>query len=233
MAVVTTPVAAATYENLRTRARTMAGDGDSASNQKFTDAQIFEVITDMMAEMQLERQLGDPASYSTNTNLTYTANTEFVDLSGASEALQASNIYRVEDITNGQYPREVRYVAPFIVERHRTGERRTAPFEAGLLQYTLVYNQIAYRPLDGGDRTLRIWYLPAHPAAVSGGGEQHPFMPGHEELIVLGAVRRLQEIDDEVPFAREKRYGELWDKFVVHSRKLAGVPKVNRVRIYR
>lgn len=236
MAVDTTVVAAATYEALRDRVRRYAGDGRASTNYKFTDDDIYDALTGMLAEMNLTRQANDPASFTTFTTLSYPANTEFTDLSGAAagEALIPAGIYRVEDITTANNPREIRYVAPFIAEKQRSGEQRMAPFETGSLQYTLINNQIGYRPLESSARNLRIWYLPAHVSASDGtpATDQHPFMPGHEELIVMGAVIRLQEIDDEIPLARTRRYPELWETFVMMTDKQRGPKHVQRVRRY-
>lgn len=234
MAVVTTPAIADTYNLLRDRVRDMCGDGDSVANQKFDDSEIFRAITDMMAEMWVERQINDRPSFVTNTSLTYPTNTEYVNLTAATagQALVAASIYRVEDITDASRPRDIRYVTPQIFERSRSLEHYRVPFRTGTIVYTLVDGQIGLRPLDTTERTLRIWYFPAHPSATiaNPATDNHPFFPGFEELIVIGASRRLQEIDDEIPIARVDRYQELWEKFVVFAQRHAGIITVTRRR---
>lgn len=234
MAVVTTPAVADTYNALLDRVREMCGDGDAVANQKFTDAAVFRALTDMMAEMWLERQIDDRPSFVTSTTLTYPTNSEYVDLTTATDgdALVASAVYRVEDITDQSRPRDIRYVTPQIFERSRSLEHYRVPFRTGTIVYTLVNNQIGLRPLDTTSRSLRIWYFPAHPNATAAtpATDQHPFFPGFEELIVIGASRRLQERDDEIPIARVDRYNELWEKFTVLAHRHAGPITVTRRR---
>lgn len=225
MAILTTPATAATVTALIGRVRTAVGDTQaSAAGQKYSNTDILRAIDDTIAEMTAE-MYEDAGPFLEEENLTYTANARLVSLTGARIG---SAIYKVEDIDNVLAPEFIDYVDALDLDKD--------DFQNG---WTFIGNQIALRPIPTAAKTLRISYLRYY-IPISGSAapstDQHSMSVNHEEVIVIGAAIRLQEIDDEVPPMRYRRYyGDastpgLWKKFLVYALKFRGPAYIRDTR---
>lgn len=214
MPIISTRASAASITSLRTRVRQEIGDivGDTSPDTeqaRFSDTKIDRSINDMLFKMYRELSESDPGANLLSADFTYTAEgtTE-----GLPEAAAAAPLYKLEWLDN-DIPVLLRRVDPHRLESVRAGEP----------VWTLLDRSVAIRPLPAEDMLLRVWYI-GNPFTLEGGlsTDQHPYPVAHEELIVLGAARRLLSRDDEWGTVHEIRYQEEWMDFQVQAARYMG-----------
>lgn len=204
----------------------MTGDRDATTTrQRWLDADIDQAIIDQLFQMYSELS-EDSSNFLISTTMTYTANSESVSLPAAVHVVP---IYRVEDITNAQFPRELEHVANDVVNSFSHID--TSLTIGGV--WSRADTTIIVRPKPFSDLSLRIWYVgnpfsmftysvAGDPTASAATTDQHAYPVAHEELICLGAAIRLQEEDEEIPSGRVERYKELWERFQKSARFYKG-----------
>jgi hypothetical protein len=179
----------------------------------------------MIAQMYVESADGDPGSFLISGTMTYTADSESVEIPAAidpaSVGIYANQIYKVEIISSEGFPSYLPYISPFEINKFSD--------QSG---WTIVGDNIALRPKPTVPRTLRIWWLANFVPTSSTLSDQHKMSVNHEQLISLGAAIILQEIDDEVPSSRLLRYQNLWDSYSRSCQRLKGPIYVRPTRAF-
>lgn len=221
MSTVIAAATALTMSDLLTAVRRAVGDIEtSTGNQRFTNEEIFAAIDFSLAEMWTRLQTKNAAGRLQSHTLTYDASSESEPLP---DGIEANSIYKVEDYTDSTQPLMYDYVAVEDLNRPRNRPAWT-------LQNGSIY--LWPRPTDG--KTLRIWTAAYFPRTADADlTDTHALPVNHEELIVLGAAIRLQEIDDEAPPARIERKAELMKLFVESSGRIKARTYVSNVRSYK
>lgn len=229
MAVISSEKTAETIGNLLTKIRRYVGDTDSATdNQRWSDAEIVDVLNYEIYKMHAEMALGNTPPLLTSTTLSYTSGSTEIALPSGPDV---NPIFMVEDYTDTSNP--IRLTHESILEADRYDLDSSYLGGRGR-RWSLIGGNIALRPTTDSTITLRIWYVraPYGTNTSYGGTDQQPFPVAHEELLTLGAAIRLQETDDEVPPGRMDRYQELWQLFVRSKRKNRGPIYVRKNRRY-
>lgn len=233
VAITTAQATSSTVVQLQNKVRFAVADVDTVSaNQRFSDAQINYAINFELAKMASELGLHSQGSFIESASLTY---------SGSSTALPAGPatqpILFVEDITSGN---AVRLEQISVLDTDKLADDQSFAFGAATYAWHLLGDSIAIRPEPGSTLSLRVWYFrePYVFNLDSNGDEvtatdQQPFPVQHEELLVLGAAIRLQEVDEEIPGGRMQRYDDLWFRFVQTSARARGVQYVRSNRRLR
>lgn len=233
MAVISTRATAATVNTLITRVRRYIGDTDTdTNNQRWSDADIRAAMDDMLASMYVELSNNDPSAYMTSADLTYTGNALSIALPSG---IEAHSIYKIEDVTDGDNPIYLSYRNPIEINRFddQNGWTFYGPATDSSGTATNGIASIALRPVPTSNKTLRIYclatFIPLSNATPS--TDQHAFPINHEELIVIGASIRLQEVDNEIPPTRMARYTMLWEQFQKAASRYTGPIYVRDTRI--
>lgn len=227
MAIVRTTSSPATITALRLRVRRLLGDinGDSApasGNQRWTDTAIDEQINNQLFEMYSLMSDEDPNYGLRTATLTYTADAASVTLA---DAYLSAPIYTVHEIS-GEERHYLRRVDWITLEQHRALDEQDIDLPYGSVGnrvWCLLDGAIAVRPIPSSDLSLQIGYV-SNPLTV--GSDQHPYPVQFEELIVLGATIRLQEIDENYNESRMARYAVLWERFTNQSERYVGPRRV-------
>lgn len=218
MPVITTRASAATITSLRLHVREELGDilGDTAPDSeqmRFTDTKIDRAIEFMLFKMYRTMNEEDAAVALQSVDVTYAADAETQALPTAPVDIASSPIHKVDHLETADFPRLLRRIDPQNLER-----------EHDEYVWCLLDRSIAVRPVPTTALTLRVWYI-GNPFTVIGGTpgtDQHPYPVAHEELIVLGAARRLMSRDDEWGTVHEMRYQEEWNDFEIQSSRHNG-----------
>lgn len=217
MAVLTTRASPATISTLRSRVLTAAGDPDGT---RYGTAQVDQAINDQLFEMY-NVLAADPATFLQSATLAYAGSATSTALTSA---LAAVPIYSVEDYTNASAP----YRLPRIESLDLEGR-------VGQMGWALQDGSIFLRPTPGTAVTLRINYI-SNPFTIIGAltplTDQHPYPVAHEELIVLGAVKKLERIDDQVSPTLEQDIQRLWERYEMAAHRYRGPRRVRATRQY-
>lgn len=216
MVVEVNRASAATLTNLRLMVREELGDllGDTApaaDQERFSDTKIDRALIYTMFQMYRELSEEDPGANILEATMTYTADAESVALPSG---VEASPIYKIE-LVDSQSQR---------VLLRRVGLRQLEESTSGDYVWTLLDRSIAIRPKPQSALDIRVWYV-GNPFNMTGGTpstDQHPYPVAHEELLVLGAVRRLASRDQEWTPVQEARYQEAWRDFQIQAARYQG-----------
>ena len=211
---------------LRLEVRDLVGDivassaGTDAApafgNQRYSDVQIDRRIVQEMRKMYAAWSQ-EQGGFWSSSDLTYTADADTVALGAAYASAPIGKVARIE----GSNILAMRRMDPFEIDRYTDFNSGGSPFPNYV--WTLIDSSIAVRPKPSAALTLRIWYVgnPFTDPGIDSYGDQtptasveHPYPVVFEELITLGAARRLLGRDDIVPQYYHEQYMELWDQFL-------------------
>jgi hypothetical protein len=221
MAVLSTSAVAATVSALITRTRRYLGDGSTTvGNQRWSDTDIKDALDGMIAHMYNELASQGAGGFWRTVTLSYTADADNVALPAGTEA---QRIYKVEDYDDPTDPIYLDYRDSIDADRF------TDQFG-----WHLIGNTIAIRPKPTAAKTLRITtlanFVPVSTAATPS-TDQHNISVNHEELIVLGAVMRLANVDEGTSSTRMALYETLWEQYQKTCSRIAGPVYVRSSRI--
>ena len=205
--------------DLLTAVRNAVGDKATATqSQRFEDDEIFAAIDFSLAEMWATLQAGNIAGRLQSHTLTYEGESEPMP-----SGVEANAIYKVEDYSDAAAPMLLNYVG-----YEDVGRVRARPC------WSLLNNSIYVYPEPETSITLRIWTAAAFPRTADAAGTDTHILPiNHEELIILGAAIRLQEVDDEVAPGRLARKAELMKLFQEAAPRIKARKYVGNVRHFR
>lgn len=216
-----------TLASIATRVQAKLGDPDGDRWPLATH--VYPAINDQLIEMANIAQINHAGSALSSTDLSYTGGaTAPVDLPSG---VVFDWILRVEDVTSGERPVELRYVSP--QDGVVTGTRNIPLMER---RYTLMAPTTDYKtgrirvfPDPASTATLRIYHV-LEPWVVATTSDEIPFSTRWRELVFLGAIRRCLENDDEMTGVMMDNLREQKALFAARATQRQGRIRVARTR---